>query len=311
MIKSSCYLMFCLVFLFSMPELYAQTLAQKLGYDVKDKLLIIHADDLGVAHSENEASTLGMRLGSVNSASIMMPCPWVSEIMVYASEHPGLDLGLHLTVTSEWKGYKWGPVAPKGQVSSLINEFGYFYDNCREFGANAQVDEVYTELKAQVEQSLKMGLDPTHLDTHMGCLIFTSPEIFELYLKIGREYQIPVMIDKVFLKSVPAIFSEKISDNDIIIDRIYTAGPADAEKGMANFYINTIENLEPGVSTILIHLAFNDSEMQGMTVDHPDWGAKWRQDDFDFFASDECKRVLKENGVKLITWREIQEKMVR
>ncbi|MEZ4956569.1 MAG: ChbG/HpnK family deacetylase [Saprospiraceae bacterium] len=114
-------------FLLSILNINAQkSLAEKLGYDADAKLLIIHADDLGVAHSENKASFLAMKIGMVNSASIMMPCPWVPEVADFAKENPTADLGLHLTLTSEWKHIKWGPVAPKGEVKSLLNDLGFF-----------------------------------------------------------------------------------------------------------------------------------------------------------------------------------------
>src|SRR6185295_7267511 len=97
-----------------------QTLAERLGYPKDTKLLIIHSDDLGVSHSENEASTMAMEKGSVSSASIMVPTPWFSEIAAYAAVHPKSDFGLHLTLTSEWKYYKWGSLS--GEVHGLNNK---------------------------------------------------------------------------------------------------------------------------------------------------------------------------------------------
>ena len=131
----------CLTILFlsiCSSMVFAQkNLAEKLGYSPDSKLLIIHADDLGVAHSENIGSFLAMKIGMVNSASIMMPCPWVAEVAAYAKKNPQADLGLHLTLTSEWKYMKWGPVASLDQVPSLVDSLGFFYDNCLEFGQKA------------------------------------------------------------------------------------------------------------------------------------------------------------------------------
>lgn len=283
-----------------------KSLAEKLGYDAGAKLLIIHADDLGVAHSENKASFLAMKIGMVNSASIMMPCPWVAEVADFAKENPAADLGLHLTLTSEWKHIKWGPVAPKGEVKSLLNDLGFFYDNCLDFGKNALVEEAEIELRAQIEQAYKMGIRPTHLDTHMGCLVYNSPEIFGVYLKLGREYNIPVMVGRFFLRAAPPAFKELIQPEDIIIEQIMTANPDDFASGLANYYENTLTNLSPGINILLIHLAFNDSEMQALSIDHPLWGAKWRQDDFDFFTSENCRAILEKENIHLIQWRDIQ-----
>ena len=294
-------------FSFTCSTIAQQSLAAKLGYKPDAKLLIIHADDLGVAHSENIASILAMKIGMVNSASIMMPCPWVSEIADYAKENPSADLGLHLTLTSEWKHMKWSPVAPLGQVKSLVDSLGFFYDNCMDFGKYAKVEEVDIELRAQIKKAYKMGIRPTHLDTHMGCLIFNSAEVFGVYLKLGREYKIPVMVGRFFLQTVPQKFKDLIHPEDIIIEKILTAGPTDFETGMAKFYENTLKNLSPGIQVLLIHTAFDNAEMQALTIDHPLWGAKWRQEDFDFFTSKSCEKILKKEDIQLITWRQLQK----
>ena len=284
-----------------------KTLAQRLGYAPDAKLLIIHADDLGVAHSENKASFLAMKVGNVNSASIMMPTPWVAEVADFAKKNPQADLGLHLTLTNEWEWMRWGPVASRNEVTSLLNEEGFFYPDCQTFGKMAKVEEVEKELRAQIEQAFKMGIQPTHFDTHMGCLVFNSPEVFEVYLKLGREYKIPVMVDRFFLKASSQAFRDKMQPEDIITEQTLTASPEDFEAGMADFYEKTIANLTTGIQVLLIHTAFNDAEMQALTVNHPMWGAAWRQADFDFFTSERCSRLLKQHNVQLITWREIQE----
>ena len=269
-----------------------KTLAQKLGYAPDAKLLIIHADDLGVAHSENKASFLAMKVGNVNSASIMMPTPWVAEVADFSKKNPWADLGLHLTLTNEWQWMRWGPVASKSEVPSLLNEQGFLYPDCQTFGKMAKVEEVEKELRAQVELSLKMGIQPTHLDTHMGCLVFNSPEVFEAYLRVGREYKIPVMVDRFFLKASSQAFRDKMQPEDVIIEQIYTASPENFKSGMGDYYESVIANLTTGIQVLLIHTAFNDAEMQALTVDHPDWGAAWRQADFDFFTSERCTLSL-------------------
>ena len=284
-----------------------QTIAEKLGYSPDAKLLIIHADDIGVTHSENKATILAMKLGMVNSGSIMMPCPWVGEIAAFAKERPDADLGLHLTLTSEWEWMKWGPVASKDQVPSLVNSQGFFYDNCQTFGQQAKPAEVEVELRAQIEKAFAMGINPTHFDTHMGCLVFNSPEVFEVYLKLGREYKIPVMVDRFFLKASSQQFRDKMQPGDLIVEKTYTAEPKDFETGMAAYYEDVLTNLTTGVQVLLIHLAFDDAEMQALSVNHPMWGAAWRQADFDFFTSDKCRQLLKENNVQLLTWRELQK----
>ena len=303
------WLLFYLFLWMTPVTIWSQSLAEKLGYNEDDKLLIIHADDLGVSHSENMASILAMKTGPVNSASIMMPCPWVAEIADFAKANPNADLGLHLTMTNEWKHMNWGPVASKNEVPSLLNDLGFLYSDCLAFGQNAKVEEAEIELRAQIDKALAMGIRPTHLDTHMGCLIFNSPELFEVYLKLGREYKIPVMVGRLFMQVASPAFKEKITDQDVIIESILTAGVEDYESGMAQFYENTLRGLSSGVNVLLIHLAFNDAEMQAVTIGKEPWGALWRQQDFDFFTSSKSKQIIEEEGIKLVTWREIQNLM--
>ncbi len=283
-----------------------KSLAEKLGYPSDAKLLIIHADDVGVSHSENRGSLSAMKNGVVNSASIMMPCPWVTEIATYLKKNPTADFGLHLTLTSEWETMKWSPVASKNHVKSLINTNGFFYSGCADFQKNAKIEEVEIELRAQIEQAIKMGIRPTHLDSHMGCL-FYDEKLLNLYLKLGSEYKIPVLIDKATYKTASKETKALITNKELLLENIMTANPSDFESGMANYYEKMLTTLSPGVQTILIHTAFNNAEMQALTINHPHWGAKWRQDDYDFFTSERCKKLLRKHKIKLITWREIQK----
>lgn len=298
---------FFLIIFFGFSLNAQKNLAEKLGYQPDDRLLIIHADDLGVAHAENIASVLAIKIGMVNSGSIMMPCPWVAEIADCVQKNPNLDFGLHLTLTSEWKYMKWGPVASMDQVSSLVDSLGFFYADCLEFSKHAKINEVEIELRAQIEKAYKMGIKPTHLDTHMGCLIFTSPDIFGIYLKLGREYKIPVMVGRFFLQSMPKAIKGLIQPQDFIVEKILTADISDFESGMVNYYEKVLTNLSFGINVLLIHTAFDNAEMQALTIDHPHWGAKWRQEDFDFFTSEKCKKILEDEDIKLITWRQIQD----
>lgn len=281
------------------------TLAQRLGYPADAKLLIIHADDLAVAHSENQASFKAMKKGVVNSASVMVPCPWLPEVSAYAKANPNHDLGLHLTLTSEWKHFKWGPVSDCGELTGLVDANGFFYDNCTDFASHAKPEAVEQELRAQIEKAKALGIEPTHLDSHMGCLFFQNPILFAIYLKMGREYGIPAMVSHDLLGALPEPFKKVVTDKDIVIDHILTANPDDYKKGMAKYYTSVLQNLQPGVSALLIHTAYDDAEMQGVSIDHPDWGAAWRQADYDFFTSRKCRKILKKQGIQLITWREI------
>jgi len=300
------YLIFLSISLMSFHVFAQKTLAEKLGYQTDAKLLIIHADDVGVSHSENRGSINAMKIGMVNSASIMMPCPWVSEIATYAKENPTADFGLHLTLTSEWETMKWSPVASKDSVKSLVNSNGFFYAGCTDFQKNAKIEEVEIELRAQIDQAYKMGIKPTHLDSHMGCLVY-NPKLLNLYIKLGTEYKIPAMIDKATYQTASQETQALVTNKELLLEKVITAYPSDFESGMDNYYEKVLTNLSAGVQILLIHTAFNDAEMQALTINHPNWGAKWRQDDYNFFTSERCKKLLKEQHIKLVTWRQIQE----
>ncbi len=285
------------------------SLAEQLGYSSTDKLLIIHADDVGMSHSENRASIASFGEGLVNSGSLMVPCPWFGEVAVYAQKHSGIDLGIHLTLTSEWKHYKWGPITAYTDVPSLVDERGFFYDNCTDFSENATVEDVEIELRAQIERARSSGVDITHLDTHMGCLL--DPSFFSIYIKLGLEYKIPVLLSRDDVSSYPAL-ANLIPSELPMIDRIIMANPESfAGDGLAVFYERELRNLRAGITTFLIHVAYDDSEMQSITTGHPHYGAKWREDDYRFFNSEQCRMILEEEGIKLISWRDIRRTMKR
>ena len=160
-----------LLMTFSLAISYDNTMAERLGYNQNDKLLIIHADDIGMSHSVNKATIEAFKAGIVTCGSIMVPCPWFTEFAAYYRENPGLDIGVHLTLTSEWKYYRWGTVASKDKVPSLIDEEGFMWRSYEEFNQHAKPEEVEIELRAQIERVLQFGIKPTHIDTHMGtCL---------------------------------------------------------------------------------------------------------------------------------------------
>ncbi|WP_166926249.1 polysaccharide deacetylase family protein [Flavobacterium poyangense] len=282
-------------------------LSQKLGYPPDTKLLLIHADDAGLAHSENRATIQALEAGIVNSCSIMIPCPWSFEMVNYAKNNPQFDYGVHLTLTCEWEDYKFGPVAPLSEVSSLTDQNGHFYKTRADFFNNAKAEEVEKELRAQIERALHFGLQPTHLDSHM-CSVGVSPEFLELYKSLGKEYNLPVLLNKTFIESVNLTKESFDFENDILAEHLHI-GHFDyfIKNEQKNYYSSALDTMPSGFNIILIHPAFDDTEMQAITKNHPNFGSEWRQIDFDYFTSEECRTKLKENNIQLITWKEIQK----
>jgi predicted glycoside hydrolase/deacetylase ChbG (UPF0249 family) len=301
---------FALLFFMSLDakaQVNPKSLVERLGYPPDAKLLIVHADDLGMAHSVNAASIKAFESGLVNSGSIMVPCPWFPEIAEYARAHSDADLGLHLTLTSEWAVYLWGPVLSKERAPTLFDKRGYLYPTEAVAALNINPKEAEAEIRAQIERARAYGINPTHLDSHMGTL-YQSKDLFEMFLRVAREERLPARISKDFLGALP-FFSSVIRPDDILIDKIVTIGSGVTSERWVDYYIEEIKKMQPGVNELVIHLAFDDAEMRAVTVNHPDWGAAWRQRDYDFFTSDRFRQLLKDQNIKLITWREVGKLM--
>lgn len=167
------------------------TYAERLGFPSGKKVVIFHVDDAGMSYESNEGTIKSIEAGVATSCSIMMPCPWAASFVKRALQEP-MDAGLHLTLTSEWKDYRWHPLAGKAAVPGLVDKEGAFWPSVEEVIQNASPDEVEREIRAQIDRALTMGLKPTHLDSHMGTL-FYHPPFLERYIKVGAEYGIPVM----------------------------------------------------------------------------------------------------------------------
>jgi chitin disaccharide deacetylase len=282
----------------------AESVIQRLGYPANSKLLIIHADDLAVAHSVDTASFAALDQKAVTSASIMVPCPWLAEVADYARSHPDADLGLHLTLNSEWKTYRWGPVAPKDQVTSLLAPDGYLFGEGGGFRMHAKADEVEREIRAQVEQATKMGIRPTHLDSHMGSL-FLTPDLFAVYVKVAHDYKLPFMAVRVSDERSKLL--SLLSDKDIVLDSVVIFDPRVPPDEWTESYVKALRSLKPGLHEMIVHLGHDDSELQAVTVDHPDYGAAWRQRDFNAVTSPDFKRALEENHIILVGWEDLKK----
>jgi predicted glycoside hydrolase/deacetylase ChbG (UPF0249 family) len=278
-----------------------RTLAERLGHPRDAKLLILHADDVGVSHSVNAATFDALDKGLISSASIMVPTPWMTEVAAYAKKNPNADLGLHLTITAEWDTYKWGSVAPRDAVASLLDSVGTFPADVQTVVARAKPAEVERELRAQVDRAIALGIRPTHLDSHMGAL-FATPELFATYVKVARDYRLPFLAF-LFPGAPP---SPLLTERDIILDAVVIANPEVPRNQWKAFYLQAIKDLRPGLTEMIVHLGRDDAELQAVMVNHEPYGSAWRQADFDVVSSAEFRKALKDNNVIVVTWRDLQ-----
>jgi predicted glycoside hydrolase/deacetylase ChbG (UPF0249 family) len=281
----------------------AKTLLERLGYPPDAKLLIVHADDLGMAHSINLASIKGLETGLVSSASIMIPCSWLPEIAAYARTHPEADLGLHLTLTSEWSLYRWGPVLAKERVPSLLDSNGYFYSTETEAAAHIDPKEAEAEIRAQIARARALGIQPTHLDSHMGTL-YQNQTLFETLFRVAHDNKLLIRVSKEWFAAAPFLPS-LLGPDDVVVNGVISIEPGITAEGWSKYYGDAIKNLQPGITEMIVHLAYDDEEMRGVAFAHPDWGSEWRQRDFQFVTSDAFRKLLQQNNVKLVTWREV------
>jgi predicted glycoside hydrolase/deacetylase ChbG (UPF0249 family) len=278
----------------------------------QDRRLIIHADDLGNAHATNVAAMEMLDSGAVSSASIMMPCAWVAEIAEYARKHPEKDLGLHLTLTSEWKGLRWGPVAGRDRVPGLVDAEGYMHKSEVTVAMKSNPQEIETELRAQIELAKTLGIKFTHFDTHMGTL-YTRLDFLQVFEKLGKEFGVPILRVKpseAALKRVKdaAGIADYITKNDarfaaeglIRLDLLLENASGGAHNEARKVaYHKTLRELPPGLTMIIIHPAVMDPELKAMTNSAPD-----RDADYRIFMDPEARAVIKEAGIKLVGWRD-------
>lgn len=293
------------------PNPAGKTVAERLGYPANSRLLVIHADDFGVAHSENRATIEALENGWVTSASIMVPCPWFPEVVSWAKQHPDADLGVHVTLNAEWAQYRWRGVSPQPKDSSLFDEEGYLPRTTQYVVEHAKASDVETEARAQIDKALAAGIKLSHIDTHMGT-IASSPEMFKVYLGLGKTYKLPVLLEK-----GPAtqegdnvkFYDASVHRNAVPIDAILGVGPGTNPAEWLDAYKKVLAPLPPGAYLLIVHLAHDDAEMQGIAAGQKDWGSLWRQSDLDLVRNPEFQKFLKDQGFILVKWKDLARTM--
>jgi chitin disaccharide deacetylase len=290
------------------PAAQPRNTAERLGYPPGTKLLIIHADDIGVAHSVNRATWDAFKSGAITSASIMMPTPWITEVAAYARANPDADLGLHLTLTSEWNTYRWGPLSARESVPSLVDSTGTLWTRETMIREHAKAEDAEREIRAQIALAYKLGIRPTHLDSHMGSL-FTRPDLYAVLSKVAHEYGIPFLA-----MTTPEGRGEQqpaLRPGDITLDAVATASDELPKEQWKDWYLKQVKELKPGLTEFIVHVGYDDAELQAVMEGFEPWGSAWRQRDLDVLSSPEFRQALKDNGVTLVTWRELQRRATR
>ena len=295
----------------------AATLAEELGFGATDRVAVVHADDIGMCHAANEGAFEALRRGPATCGSVMVPCPWFGEAAAEARAHPELDLGVHLTLTSEFAHYRWGPVAGRSAVPSLLDAEGFLPRTLEEVARRARPEEVEVELRAQVEMALGAGIDVTHLDSHMGtCFV---PALVPVYEALGREFEVPVFAahpDEASLAVAGldglAPFLRQVAErleaggfpvlDGVELDSLAFEPGKGPEHNRAR-----LARLPRGVSYLICHPARDGEELSAISPE----GAHQRDFERTFYGGRAGRRALEAEGVKTVGMRALRDLLRR
>ena len=296
------------------PTLRAEkTFAERLGWKPNDVVVILHVDDVGMSHSSNLGAIETVEKGVATSWSVMMPCPWVPEIAKYLKQHPDVDSGLHLTLTSEWSLYRWPPLAGKPKVPGLVDAEGCLWHGVQQVATHASPDEIETEIRAQIDRAEQLGMPITHLDSHMGTL-FARPDYFERFAKVGMEKGIPILAigghATYALKENPEASGKlrpwipKIWNAGLpVIDDLHTDSYGWKPEEKTEKFIALLKELKPGVTEILFHASIPTEDFPLITS-----SSQARLADARALTDPAVKKLIQERGIILTTWKELKER---
>ena len=294
-------------------------LLAKLGVSPESRLVLFHADDVGMCHGSNQAFLELAEFGIVKCGSVMVPCPWSPEILSEAQRNPTLDLGVHLTLTSEWSNYRWGAISTRQAQSGLLDPQGYFYHRTHQARAAMNVDAAIAELQTQAARAQEAGLDISHFDTHMG--VAFVPELLHAYLQLGREYAAPTLMmrDSTLYTTVLGISAHELGDWAALLATIEaTAHPIfdhflitpehhpngrDADRG--ELYEAMLRSLPAGSLTFF---SLHPNAPGDIDVIIPD-RAYWRTFEYNYFRSNRLADFLAQEKIIPIGFRELREVM--
>lgn len=307
------------------------TYAEKLGYPKGAKVVILHVDDVGMSFDSNQGAISAMTDGIANSCSVMMPCSWVPAFVHYYKQHPKMDVGIHLTLTSEWSGYRWGPLTGKTLAPGLVDKEGALWSNVSDVVKHATADEVDKEIHAQLDRARNMGFEPTHLDSHMGTL-FASPEFLLRYVLMGIENHIPVMLPaghaslikvtnhlgdaqmeqirvlgkKLWDAKLPVLDDLHNESYDWEIPKAMQTDDQEIQDFKTKKYIDGIHKIKPGLTMMIMHCTAPSEVFPFISGSGP-----LRKGDLLAMLDPEFKAAVQREGIILTTWRELLERRLK
>jgi predicted glycoside hydrolase/deacetylase ChbG (UPF0249 family) len=287
-----------------------KTWAERLGWPAGKRVVIFHADDIGMCYEANQAAQGALPKKEYRSASTMVPCPWFPEMAAWCVAHPEYDVGLHLTLTSEWKYYRWGPVASRDQVKGLLDPFGCFFSNVRSVAGSASATEVATEIHAQLARARKLGMQPSHIDTHMGTL-YARPDYTMAYLQMAMEEQIPAMVIEMTPVTIEKFRKQGYPINDSTIKMLasYTLPKLDDFHSVVEGktyeekrerFLAQVRLFRPGLNEIIYHPSVQTEGLKRIT-------GSWQQRVWEnrLFSDPVIQNFIKDNEIIVTDWKEV------
>ncbi len=285
---------------------------KKLGFGEQDRVVIIHTDDIGMCQSTLPAYENLLAFGLISSASTMVPCSWFPAVAHFCREHAEVDMGVHLTLNSEWKTYRWGPISTRDRASDLLDEQGYFFSHPRETAQRANPDVVAIELEAQLDRALAMGIDVTHIDSHM--LTATMLPFLQPYIDLALIYRLPLALLRASSASLVHFGldtdwqeryvqrTSELEERGIPLFDAATVLPLD---GTTNHIARTkalVDALQPGLTYMVLHPAVDTPELRACA---PDWPS--RVANYEALLSPEVRDYLRQAGIQVIGYRPLRD----
>lgn len=288
---------------------------KNLGFSNDDRVVIIHTDDIGMCQASVDAFAEMVDYGLISSGAVMVPCPWFLEVAQYAVSHPHADLGVHLTLTSEWHTYRWGPISTRDPQTGLMDAQGFFHKTSEAVWEQADTDAALAELDAQINRALAEGIALTHIDTHMGSV--AHPTLIPGYVQLAIKHGLPAMIPRMTAEELMAdqgldketaqtISGTILSLEDMglpLLDNLSGLHLVNAEDRFEQAK-EALSALKPGLTHFIIHPSKDTPELRKIT---DSWDC--RVADYKTFNNDATRNFIKNEGIQVIGYRAIKELM--
>jgi predicted glycoside hydrolase/deacetylase ChbG (UPF0249 family) len=287
---------------------------KKLGFSNTDKVVILHTDDIGMCQASLSAFIDLWEFGGISSGAIMMPCPWAKPAADYCRTHPGVDMGVHATITAEWDGYRWSAMSTRDPASGLMDKDGFLWQTSQETQEHGEPDAVAAELELQVRKALEWGVDVTHVDSHMGTVI--HPKFIPSYIQAAAQARVPVMLPRgdVPMFTHLGMDAETAAGFAALIAQLEEQGlplvdgmammPLDQPEGQLEIAKKMLGELPAGVTHFLFHPSADTPELRAIA---PDWPS--RVANYKTFMNPKLKKFMKNKGIQVIGYRHLREIM--